>query len=107
MGSHGKVNRPRIMKAIEEGHLDTWISAKDVAFIINNGYAYVVDEKNHVARRRGNVWMTTMSAAVILSEFARKGIVERRQFMKGGASKTYEYRKVNKAQDNVHTEAQE
>ena len=107
MGSHCKVTRPRIIKAIEEGHLDTWISAKDVAFIINNGYAYVADRQNPVPRRRGNVWMTTMSAAVILSEFARKGIVERRQFVRGSARKTYEYRKVNKAQDNVHTEAQE
>lgn len=99
----GKVNRPRVLRAIEEGYLDRWVSAKDVALMINNGYAWVKNSSGHITRR-GNIWMTTMSAAVILSEFARKGMLEIKRKNRGDVAL---YRKVDKTEGHVDTEAKE
>ena len=112
MGSHGKVNRPRILKAIEYGVLDGWISAKDVALAINNEYQVVQDPSHdnrtgkvyYRKRVRRNIWMTTMSAAVILNEFCRKGLVEVKRKNRGDVGL---YRKVDKTEGHVDTEAKE
>ena len=110
MGTHGKVNRPRIMKAIEYGHLDHWISAKDVAWIVNNEYDIVEDP--FTDKRTGKIYsrqrprqykfMTTMMAARILTEFSRKGILE----IKRKGSEVSLYRKVDKMRGQEDMEAE-
>tara|TARA_R100000808_G_C2044031_1_gene82384 strand:+ start:78 stop:416 length:339 start_codon:yes stop_codon:yes gene_type:complete len=109
MGTHGKMNRPRIEKAIEFGILDYWISAKDVAWAINNEYTVADDKhfdkrtgKTHYRKRgRKNVWMTTMMAARILTEFVNSGLLECKRQYAGSVSL---YRKVDKSAEHVNME---
>ena len=99
--SRGKMTRPLVKKAIELGHLDHWISAKDVAWIINCEYQVRDPSERWTSYGRRNKWVTTMSAAVILSEFARKGLLE----IKRKGSEVSLYRKVDKVHEQEDMEA--
>ena len=89
--SHGKVNRPRIERAIQNGLLDGWISARSLCAIMNNEYDSRVDKGSTVPRGRRNKNMTVMQVAVLLSELCRVGVLDRKRSSEG---KPYVYRKV-------------
>ena len=84
MAKRAKGTRRILTAAIKNGMLDTWISSRELAHKINEGYDISKGTQGYEGgKMKRDRFMSTMQLASILAEFYRKGLVQMKRPREG------------------------